>query len=135
MRGQGPSQECSDCLTHVAPEAVIQAAMIAEGADEHLQARRFFDTDSWDAMSVGNEVDHFLRTISQLLISEAGKEADCLRHVLVRHTRGMLAKPRGCWIRGPHHALGGPGTVKNIGGEMLLQDGQLDTSDSVCCTG
>ena len=112
--GTDPAKQAEEFLANVTAEAVIQAAMMAEGSDEHLLVRRFFDTEGWDAMSVGNELDRFLRILEHLfIVAKPGtvKDAGCMKHGFVRHACEVLSKPHVCWIRGEQHVLGGPHAV------------------------
>ena len=109
--GTTPGRQASTFLGKVTVEAVIQAAMMAEGSDEHLMVRRFFDTDAWDVTRVGHELQRFIANLEHLFIPAAGSAAGCQRHGFVKYACEMMCKPHVCWINGTQRVLGGPGAV------------------------
>ena len=68
--GSDPAKDAGQFLTSLTEEAVVQAAMMAEGADEHLLVRRFFDKEGWDATSVGSELHNFLSRPEHVFIAQ-----------------------------------------------------------------
>ena len=113
--GQEPAKHAARFLSVVTAEDLLQAAMMADASDEHLMLRRFFDTRGWDPMSVGSELDLFLRNLDFLFIKQhAGQppqEVGCMRSGFVRHACEVLSKPHVCWVNGTQRVVGGPGTV------------------------
>ena len=109
--GTEPGRHASHFLTNATAESLIQAAMMAEGADEHVQFRRFFDSDRWDATGAGMEIQRFLNNLSHLFIAPPGGQAACLRHGFVKYALDMLRTPHVCWSGGSQHVMGGPGAV------------------------
>ena len=113
--GQEPAKHAARFLSAVTAEDLLQAAMMADASDEHLMLRRFFDTRGWDPMSVGSELDLFLRNLDFLFIKQhAGQppqEVGCMRSGFVRHACEVLSKPHVCWVNGTQRVVGGPGTV------------------------
>ena len=109
--GRDPAKFAATFLANITTEAVIQAAMMADAADEHMLIRRFFDSESWDVASIGSELDGFLRRVEFLFIPAAGAAAGCLNQGFVRYACQLLAKPRVCWVGGSQRTIGGPGAV------------------------
>ena len=111
--GQEPAKHAASFLTTVTAEGLLQAAMMADAADEHMLVRRFFDTPEWDPMAVGVELDQFIRKLEHLFVAQPGQEmaAGCMSQGFVRHACLVLSKPHVCWIRGVMHVVGGPGAV------------------------
>ena len=109
--GTDPARFASTFLANFTAEALIQAAMMAEAADEHLMFRRFFDTDRWDATSMCTEIKTFLNNLDHLFIPQPGQRAGCLSHGFVKYAVDVLSTPHVCWVAGRQHILGGPGVI------------------------
>ena len=110
--GTDPARYARKFLSEVTAESVVQAAMMAEAADEQLLFRRFFDHDKWDATSVALEINAFLNKLSSLFITtDPAAPAGCLRHGFVKYAIEGLATPHVCWVDGKQRIIGGPGAV------------------------
>ena len=109
--GTDPAKFASKFLAEFTPEALIQAAMMAEAADEHLMFRRFFDSDKWDPTAIGTELQTFLSNLDHLFIAQPGQRAGCLAHGFVKYAVEALHTPHVCWVSGKQHIVGGPGAV------------------------
>ena len=94
--GAEPANQANEFLQNVTEEAVIQAAMMAEAADEHLLLRRWFDSDAWGAASIGRQLDSFLNKLRYLFIVPPGSpsgKAGCENHGFVQYAIQMLSHP------------------------------------------
>ena len=112
--GTEPAKQAGEFLQNVTEEAVIQAAMMAEAADEHLLLRRWFDSDAWDAASIGRQLDSFLNKLRYMSIVPPGSpigKAGCENHGFVQYAIQMLSQPHVAWVRGTQCVLGGPNSV------------------------
>ena len=114
--GTDPAKSASNFLATFTSEALIQAAMMSEAADEHIMLRRFFDTDRWDATSMSSEIQTFLNNLDHLFIPKPGQNAGCLSHGFVKYAVDVLSTPHVCWVAGKQRVIGGPGVV----GEALI---------------
>ena len=110
--GTDPARHTRKFLSEVTAESVVQAAMMAEAADEQLLLRRFFDHDKWDAASVACEINAFLNRLSSLFITtDPAAPAGCLGHGFAKYAIETLAATHVCWVDGKQRVIGGPGAV------------------------
>ena len=110
--GTDPAKYARKFQSEATAESVVQAAMMAEAADEQLLFRRYFDHDKWDATSVALEINAFLNKLSSLFITtDPAAPAGCLGHGFVKHAIGALPPPHVCWVDGKQRIIGGPGAV------------------------
>ena len=109
--GTEPGRQATHFLGSCTAESLVQAAMMAEGADEHIQFRRFFDQSEWEATNLTHEIQRLLDNLSHLFIPQRGCKAACLNHGFVKYAIDLLGTPHVCWVGGRQHVLGGPGAV------------------------
>ena len=111
--GTDPAKYARKFQSEVTAESVVQAAMMAEAADEQLLFRRYFDHDKWDATSVALEINAFLNKLSSLFITtDPAAPAGCLGHGFVKYAIEGLATPHVCWVADrKQRIIGGPGAI------------------------
>ena len=138
--GTEPAKQAGEFLQNVTEEAVIQAAVMAEAADEHLLLRRWFDSDAWDAASIGRQIDSFLNKLRYLFVPPGGPagsgKAGCENHgVCALCNPNAISAPCGLGARYTM-CFGWPKQCHpryNVA--VPVPDGQLDPVDNCGCFG
>ena len=117
--GRSPSLDAMFFLEHCLEERVLQAAMMADAAEENLKIVRFFDNPGsrgYDLTYIARELHTYLNTIDYLFVCNGdASDAGCLKcgGYTAYIIEVILKRPRVAVLGAKQRSLsiGGPGTV------------------------
>ena len=117
--GRCPSTDAMFFLEHCSEERVLQAAMMADAAEENLHIVRFFDNPGsrgYDLTYIARELHKYLNTIDYLFVCNGDvSDAGCLKcgGYTAYIIEVMLKRPRVAVLTKQRtFSIGGPGTVR-----------------------
>lgn len=95
-------------LEGMSEERLLQAALIADAADECMGILRYMDSEECDPAQLTSHIDHLVHQADTLFIQGHALQAD---PSFSSHALALLRRPRSCHIGNVVKTLGGPGTV------------------------